>query len=257
MTGPSCRNRPTWPHSSAPAPYIARKRATHGPHAHEPLTSGGPDLPQERRVVTAIPGPKSAELLARKQAAVSDGIGTILPVFVKAAGGGVIVDVDDNSLIDLGAGIAVVNVGNAAPNVVAGIQEQAAAFTHTCFMVTPYEGYVAVAEQLNRHHSRRPRQEDSAVQLRCRGRRERGEDCPLRHQATSVVVFEHAYHGRTNLTMALTAKSMPYKYNFGPFAGEIYRVPLSYPVPLADRCAERRPRSTRAGHQQDRQRGRR
>ena len=67
----------------------------------DPCT-GGPGLPQERRVVTAIPGPKSAELLARKQAAVSDGIGTVLPVFVKAAGGGVLVDVDDNSLIDLG-----------------------------------------------------------------------------------------------------------------------------------------------------------
>ena len=96
------------------------------------------------------PRPQVAELLARKQAAVSDGVGTVLPVFIKAAGGGVLVDVDDNSLIDLGAGIAVVNVGNAAPTVVDGIQEQAAAFTHTCFMVTPYEGYVAVAEQLNR-----------------------------------------------------------------------------------------------------------
>ena len=108
-------------------------------NASTPVSTGGPSLPQERRVVTAIPGPKSAELLARKKSAVSDGVGTVLPVFVKAAGGGVIVDVDDNSLIDLGAGIAVVNVGNAAPSVVSGIQQQAAAFTHTCFMVTPYE----------------------------------------------------------------------------------------------------------------------
>src|SRR4249919_2042649 len=98
------------------------------------LTPGGPGLPQERRIVTAIPGPRSQELLARKQAAVSDGIGTILPVFVTAAGGGVIVDVDGNSLIDLGAGIAVVNVGNAAPAVAQAVAAQAAAFTHTCFM---------------------------------------------------------------------------------------------------------------------------
>jgi 4-aminobutyrate aminotransferase/(S)-3-amino-2-methylpropionate transaminase len=197
--------------------------------ASTPASTGGPDLPQERRVVTAIPGPRSAELLARKQSAVSDGIGTVLPVFVKAAGGGVIVDVDDNSLIDLGAGIAVVNVGNAAPAVVAGIQEQAAAFTHTCFMVTPYEGYVAVAEQLN---ALTPGDHAKKTALFNSGAEAVENAVKIARYATgrsAVVVFEHAYHGRTNLTMALTAKSMPYKYNFGPFAGEIYRVPLSYP----------------------------
>ena len=194
-----------------------------------PVSAGGPGLPQERRVVTAIPGPKSAELLARKQSAVSDGVGTILPVFIKAAGGGVLVDVDDNSLIDLGAGIAVVNVGNAAPTVVANIQEQAAAFTHTCFMVTPYEGYVAVAEQLNRLT---PGDHEKKTALFNSGAEAVENAVKIARYATgrsAVVVFEHAYHGRTNLTMALTAKSMPYKYNFGPFAGEIYRVPLSYP----------------------------
>jgi 4-aminobutyrate aminotransferase/(S)-3-amino-2-methylpropionate transaminase len=194
-----------------------------------PMTTGGPELPQERRVVTSIPGPKSAELLARKQAAVSDGVGTILPVFVKAAGGGVIVDVDDNSLIDLGAGIAVVNVGNAAPTVVSGIQQQAAAFTHTCFMVTPYEGYVAVAEQLNRLT---PGEHAKKTALFNSGAEAVENAVKIARYATgrqAVVVFEHAYHGRTNLTMALTAKSMPYKYNFGPFAGEIYRMPLAYP----------------------------
>lgn len=180
-------------------------------------------------MVTAIPGPKSAELLSRKKAAVSDGIGTVLPVFIKAAGGGVLVDVDDNSLIDLGAGIAVVNVGNAAPTVVAGIQEQAAAFTHTCFMVTPYEGYVAVAEQLNRLT---PGDHAKKTALFNSGAEAVENAVKIARYATgrpAVVVFEHAYHGRTNLTMALTAKSMPYKYSFGPFAGEIYRVPLSYP----------------------------
>lgn len=204
-------------------------QASVGSNASSPTATGGPGLPQERRVVTAIPGPKSAELLDRKKAAVSDGIGTILPVFVKAAGGGVIVDVDDNSLIDLGAGIAVVNVGNAAPTVVTGIQEQAAAFTHTCFMVTPYEGYVAVAEQLNRLT---PGDHDKKTALFNSGAEAVENAVKIARYATgrsAVVVFEHAYHGRTNLTMALTAKSMPYKYNFGPFAGEIYRVPLSYP----------------------------
>ena len=95
-------------------------------------------LPQERRVSTAIPGPRSQELMKRRNATVAEGVGTVLPVFVEAAGGGVIVDADGNSLIDLASGIAVTNVGNAAPNVVRRVREQVAAFTHTCFMVAPY-----------------------------------------------------------------------------------------------------------------------
>src|SRR5215212_2580957 len=111
----------------------------------------GPDaLIQERRLVTEVPGPRSRELTARRTGAVSSAVGSTLPVFVERAGGGVVVDVDGNSLIDLGSGIAVVNVGNAAPEVVAAVQQQVAAFTHTCFMVTPYEGYVTVAEELDR-----------------------------------------------------------------------------------------------------------
>ncbi len=193
------------------------------------LTAGGPTLPQERRVVTAIPGPRSMELLRRKHAAVADGIAPVLPVFITAAGGGVVVDVDGNSLIDLGAGIAVVNVGNAAPAVVEGIQQQAAQFTHTCFMVTPYEGYVAVAEALNRLT---PGDHSKKTALFNSGAEAVENAVKIARYATkrqAVVVFEHGYHGRTNLTMALTAKSMPYKYGMGPFAGEIYRMPLAYP----------------------------
>jgi len=190
---------------------------------------GGPHLPQERRVVTAIPGPKSVELLSRKTSAVADGVGTILPIFITAAGGGVVVDVDGNSLIDLGSGIAVTSVGNAASAVVEGVQQQAAQFTHTCFMVTPYEGYVAVAEQLNRLT---PGEHAKKTALFNSGAEAVENAVKIARYATkrqAVVVFEHGYHGRTNLTMALTAKSMPYKYGFGPFAGEIYRMPLAYP----------------------------
>src|SRR3954471_17076900 len=182
-------------------------------------------LPQRRRLVTEVPGPRSQALHARKQAAVADGVGGTLPVFVERAGGGVVVDVDGNSFIDLGSGIAVVSVGNAAPHVVANVQEQVAAFTHTCFMVTPYEGYVAVCEELARlvpgdHENRSAlfnsgsEAVENAVKV---ARHARGRQ--------PVVVFDHAYHGRTNLTMALTAKNMPYKHRFGPFAPEIYRVP--------------------------------
>src|ERR1700733_13267855 len=96
---------------------------------------------QRRNLVTEIPGPASRELLARRERAVARGVSPVLPVFVTDAGGGVIVDADGNSLIDFGAGIAVVSVGNAAPRVAARVAEQVARFTHTCFMVTPYEGY--------------------------------------------------------------------------------------------------------------------
>src|SRR5438477_11374798 len=107
------------------------------------------DVPQHRLVKTAIPGPRSAELHARKTAAVAAGVGTMLPVYVERAGGGIVVDVDGNQLIDFGSGIAVTSVGNAAPRVVEAVQRQVADFTHTCFMVNPYEEYVAVCEQLN------------------------------------------------------------------------------------------------------------
>ncbi|MCL2543763.1 MAG: 4-aminobutyrate--2-oxoglutarate transaminase [Nocardioidaceae bacterium] len=192
-------------------------------------TAGGPSLPQERRLVTEIPGPRSLELAARKNAAVSRAVGTTLPAYAVAAGGGVLVDVDGNSLIDLGSGIAVATVGNSAPKVVERVQEQVAAFTHTCFMINPYEGYVEVAEALNRltpgDHEKRSALFNSGAEAV-----ENAVKIARSHTGKqAVVAFDHAYHGRTNLTMALTAKSMPYKSGFGPFAGEVYRAPMSYP----------------------------
>ncbi len=195
---------------------------SHTPH-------GGPSLPQERRLVTEIPGPRSRERLERKRAHVADGIGNALPVFVTAAGGGVLHDVDGNALIDLGSGIAVTTVGNSAEAVVRRVQEQAAAFTHTCFMVTPYDGYVDVCEALGEltpgDHAKKSalfnsgsEAVENAVKI---ARTATGRD--------AVVVFDHAYHGRTNLTMAMTSKNMPYKHGFGPFAAEVYRAPMSYP----------------------------
>ena len=184
---------------------------------------------QERIIRTSIPGPRSLELQARKLTAVSAGIGTVLPIYVEQASGGIVLDVDGNQLIDFGSGIAVVSVGNAAPRVVSAVQDQVADFTHTCFMVTPYEEYLKVAETLNEltpgTHEKRSvlfnsgaEAVENAVKI-------------ARHYTgrPAVVAFDHAYHGRTNLTMALTAKNMPYKHRFGPFAGEVYRAPMAYP----------------------------
>ncbi|GAA4312446.1 4-aminobutyrate--2-oxoglutarate transaminase [Klenkia terrae] len=186
-------------------------------------------LQQRRHLVTEIPGPRSQELMARRNATVSAGVGTTLPVFVSRAGGGVVEDVDGNTLIDLGSGIAVVSVGNAAPRVVEAVQAQVADFTHTCFMVTPYEGYVAVCEALA---ELTPGTHAKKSALFNSGSEAVENAVKIARHATGrqgVVVFDHAYHGRTNLTMALTAKNMPYKHRFGPFAGEVYRVPMSYP----------------------------
>src|SRR5580704_16188868 len=191
---------------------------------------GGPGLAQVRRLVTEIPGPCSRELLARRDASVARGVSHVLPVFISAAGGGVLIDVDGNSLIDFGSGIAVASVGNSAPRVAAGIREQADRFTHTCFMVTPYEGYVAVCEELAR---RTPGDHDKRSALVNSGAEAVENAVKIARHATgrqAVVAFDHAYHGRTNLTMALTAKNMPYKDKFGPFAGEIYRMPMAYPL---------------------------
>jgi 4-aminobutyrate aminotransferase/(S)-3-amino-2-methylpropionate transaminase len=191
--------------------------------------TGGPALPQQRRLATAIPGPRSLALQERRAAAVSAGVGGVLPVFITAAGGGVLVDVDGNSLIDMGSGIAVTSVGNAAPQVVANVQRQVAEFTHTCFMVTPYEPYLSVCEALNAltpgDHEKRSALFNSGAEAV-----ENAVKIARAHtRRQAVVAFEHGYHGRTNLTMGLTAKNMPYKHTFGPFAPEIYRVPLSYP----------------------------
>jgi 4-aminobutyrate aminotransferase/(S)-3-amino-2-methylpropionate transaminase len=202
---------------------------------------GGPSLPQERRLVTEIPGPASKELLERRQRSVARGLSHVLPVFVTAAGGGVIVDADGNSLIDFGSGIAVTGVGNSAERVVQRVTEQVARFTHTCFMVAPYEGYVEVCEELNRLT---PGDHDKRSALFNSGAEAVENAVKIARYATgrpAIVTFDHAYHGRTNLTMALTAKNMPYKHRFGPFAGEVYRVPMAYPLRWPggpERCRE-------------------
>ena len=168
--------------------------------------------------------------MERRNTTVARGVSTTLPVFITAAGGGVMLDADGNSLIDFGSGIAVASVGNAADAVVSRVQQQVAQFTHTCFMVTPYEGYVEVCEELAR---RTPGTHDKRTALFNSGAEAVENAIKIaRHYTgrTAVVAFDHAYHGRTNLAMALTAKNMPYKQGFGPFAGEVYRVPMAYPL---------------------------
>ncbi|MEU4436518.1 4-aminobutyrate--2-oxoglutarate transaminase [Micromonospora chalcea] len=172
----------------------------------------------------------SEELHKRRVEAVARGVGSTIPAYVDRAGGGTITDVDGREWIDFAAGIAVTNVGNSAPRVVEAVRAQVERFTHTCFMVAPYESYVAVCEQLN---ALTPGGFGKRSALFNSGAEAVENAVKIARHATgrpAVVVFDHAYHGRTNLTMALTAKNMPYKHRFGPFAGEVYRVPMSYPL---------------------------
>ncbi len=198
-------------------------------------------IEQQRILTTAIPGPRSQELQSRKTAAVAAGVGTGLPVYVTDGAGGIIRDVDGNQLIDLGSGIAVTTVGNGNQRVVDAVTEQIQRFTHTCFMVTPYEPYLGVCEKLN---ELTPGDHEKRSALFNSGAEAVENAVKIARHATgrqAVVVFEHGYHGRTNLTMGMTAKNMPYKHRFGPFAPEVYRVPMAYPYRWpggAERCAE-------------------
>ena len=186
-------------------------------------------LPQKRALVTTLPGPRSQALTARRRAVVAAGVGSSVPVYAADADGGVLVDVDGNSFIDLGSGIAVTSVGASNSAVTQAVRDQLEHFTHTCFMVTPYDGYVRVAEELA---ALTPGAHEKRSVLFNSGAEAVENAIKVARLATgkqAVVAFDHAYHGRTNLTMGLTAKSLPYKANFGPFAPEIYRMPMSYP----------------------------
>ncbi len=187
-------------------------------------------LAQERKLVTAIPGPKSLEIQKRRTSAVSAGVGATIPIFITKAAGGVVVDIDGNSLIDMGSGIAVTSVGNSAQDVVDRVTKQVQDFTHTCFMVTQYEGYVEVCEALNRLTPGDHEKRSALFNTGAEAVENAVKIARAYTKRQAVVVFEHGYHGRTNLTMGMTAKNMPYKQGFGPFAPEIYRMPLSYPA---------------------------
>ncbi|HEY5104600.1 MAG TPA: aminotransferase class III-fold pyridoxal phosphate-dependent enzyme, partial [Acidimicrobiales bacterium] len=183
----------------------------------------------ERKVVTEIPGPKSQALHERRKATVSAGLTQGFPVYIDHAMGAILFDVDGNQLLDLGSGIAVTGIGHAVPALVDAVSEQVAKFTHTCFMVTPYESYIEVCEELAELTPGTHAKTSALFNSGAEAIENAVKVARLATGRPAVIVFEHAYHGRTNLTMALTAKNMPYKDHFGPFAPEIYRVPMSYP----------------------------
>ena len=187
------------------------------------------DIPQERKLVTEIPGPRSREWFERRDAAVPRGVANVHPIVTARAAGAIVEDADGNRLIDFATGIAVLNVGHAAPEVVAAAQRQLELDTHTCFHVTANEPYIELAERLNTltpgDHAKKTMFANSGAEAV-----ENAVKIARKHTGRSaIVVFDHAFHGRTLLAMSLTAKVMPYKQGMGPFAPEVYRLPFAYP----------------------------
>lgn len=183
-----------------------------------------------RHLKTSIPGPISVALHERKANSVSAGVGVNLPAYIAEATDGYLIDVDGNVLIDLASGIGVTGVGNANRKVVAAVQEQVEKFTHTAFAVTPYESYLTVCELLN---ELTPGKFEKRSALFNSGAEAVENAVKIARYFTgrpAIVVLENGYHGRTNLTMGMTAKAMPFKQGFGPFAPEVYRLPGSYPL---------------------------
>ncbi|MGI8616782.1 MAG: 4-aminobutyrate--2-oxoglutarate transaminase [Actinomycetota bacterium] len=201
------------------------------------------DIPQERKLVTDIPGPRSREWFARRDAAVPRGIANLHPIVTARAAGAIVEDVDGNRLIDFATGISVLNVGHSAPEVVAAAQRQLELDTHTCFHVTANEPYIELAERLNAltpgDHEKKTMFANSGAEAV-----ENAVKIARKHTGRpAIVVFDHAFHGRTLMAMSLTAKVMPYKQGMGPFAPEIYRLPFAYPYRCptggtAETCAE-------------------
>jgi 4-aminobutyrate aminotransferase/(S)-3-amino-2-methylpropionate transaminase len=202
------------------------------------------DIPQERRVLTEIPGPKSRAMLDRRMDAVPRAVFYTTPIFVEAASGAIIRDVDGNSLIDLGAGLAVLNTGNTDPGVVEAVREQAERFTHTCFHVTQAEPYVVLAERLNRLVPGDVARKTMFANSGAEAVENAVKIARYFTKRSAVVVFDHAFHGRTLQAMTMTAKVSPYKEGFGPTAPEVYRLPFAYPYrcptggSTPERCAD-------------------
>ncbi|WP_051442163.1 aminotransferase class III-fold pyridoxal phosphate-dependent enzyme [Arthrobacter sp. H14] len=187
-------------------------------------------LPQSRHLATIIPGPRSSALHRERQEQVTDGFGTVLPVFIDRADGGILQDVDGNRLIDFASGIAVTSIGASNRRVGERVAAQLERFTHTCFMVTEYESFTQVAKWLNEHV---PGDFEKRTALFSTGAEAVENAVKIARSATGrsrVLVFDEAYHGRSLMTMAMTAKENPYRLNFGPFPNEIVRAASANPL---------------------------
>lgn len=186
-------------------------------------------LEQKRHIVTAIPGPKSLAMQERRSQVIAGGVGTMLAAFIDQAHGAILKDVDGNQLIDLGAGIGVVTIGHTNPGVVEAVSNQVAKLTHTLFTVTPYEPYVRAGELVTAHAPGNFKKKAAFFNSGAEALENAVKIARKATGRTEIAVFDHAYHGRTNLTMSMNFKMHPYGTGFGPLAGSVHHAPMSYP----------------------------
>jgi len=176
---------------------------------------------------TAVPGPKSREILARKERVVADPLSVFLPVVIEEARGATLSDVDGNTFIDFTGGVGCLNVGHSHPRVVEAAQEQLTKFSHTDFTIVPYEVYVTLAERLI---AAAPFRSPAKAAFFNAGTEAVENAIKFARSYTgrpAVIGFEGGFHGRTLLSLSLTSKTHPYKAGLGPFAPEVYRVPFA------------------------------
>jgi len=185
---------------------------------------------------TAVPGPKSREILARKERVVADPLSVFLPVVIEEGRGATLTDVDGNTFLDFTGGVGCLNVGHSHPHVVEAAQEQLAKFSHTDFTIVPYEVYVALAERLIAAAPFRSRAKAAFFNAGTEAIENAIKFARSYTRRPGVIAFEGGFHGRTLLSLSLTSKTHPYKAGLGPFAPEIYRVPFpnAYRGPSAD-----------------------
>jgi 4-aminobutyrate aminotransferase / (S)-3-amino-2-methylpropionate transaminase / 5-aminovalerate transaminase len=176
---------------------------------------------------TGIPGPRSAEILARKDAVVADPLTIALPVVIDHGEGATITDVDGNTFIDFTGGVGCLNVGHANPRVIEAVQEQAARFLHTDFTIIPYEPYVTLAERLIALSPFRGPAKAAFFNAGTEAVENAIKFARGYTKRPAVIAFEGGFHGRTLLSLSLTSKTHPYKAGLGPFAPEVYRLPFA------------------------------
>lgn len=184
--------------------------------------------PSARDVSKGVPGPRSQELTERREKAVPRAVFNTVPIFVADGDGASVTDVDGNRYIDLAGGLGVLNVGRGNPRVLEAVRAQVEVFLHECFHVSMYEGYVELAEALNRIA---PGEFEKKTMLANSGAEAVENAVKIARYSTgrdAVVCFTNGFHGRTLMGMTLTAKDMPYKSGFGPYAPEVHRVPFPY-----------------------------
>jgi 4-aminobutyrate aminotransferase/(S)-3-amino-2-methylpropionate transaminase len=177
---------------------------------------------------TEIPGPQSRALMQRREAAVPRGPYHATPVFAARSEGAAIEDVDGNRYLDFAGGIGCLNTGHRPPEVDSAIREQLEKYLHLCFSVTPYEGYVAVAERLNALAPGKFPKKTLLVNSGAEALENAVKIARAYTKRPAVIVFNDAFHGRTMMTLALTSKTHPYKAGFEPFPGDVYRIPYAY-----------------------------